>query len=124
MSDKMTKQVTLTQVVEDLRSGLSRWKKDDIGFGSLEKKYNLTLQEAIQLFAHPKIKDVESRIPTFVIVDDLPDTEPEVEAPVTLETKLEVELQQPIHQPVQQTRVVVKKPVEQYEEEPVLAPFI
>ncbi len=67
------KKVELLQVVEDLRSGLTRWKKDDIGFGSLEKKYNLTLPEAVELFNHPKIRNIETKIPTFIIIDNLPD---------------------------------------------------
>jgi hypothetical protein len=75
------KEVRISQILEDLRSGLTKWKKDDIVFGSLEKKYNLLPQEAIELFSHPKIKTVESKIPTFVIVDDVTDevTETKVE---------------------------------------------
>lgn len=128
MSDKMTKRVSLAQVVEDLRSGFTRWKKDDIGFGSLEKKYNLTLQEATELFSHPKIKNVESRIPTFVIEDDIPDTQTEVrvevEAPIKLETRVEVQPEPVRPEPVrtQQATIVVKKEV--VEEQPVLVPFI
>lgn len=73
MAELAPKKVILSQVVEDLNSGLSRWKKDDIGFGSLEKKYNLQMSEMIQLLAHPKLKDVETKIPTFIIVDDIPE---------------------------------------------------
>ena len=79
-----TKKVILSQVKEDLLSGLTRWKKDDIGFGSLEKKYNLSLKESIDLFAHPKIKDIETKLPTFVIIDDIEDeiTEPLIESKI------------------------------------------
>lgn len=70
-----SKRVNLSQIREDLNSGLTRWKKDDIGFGSIEKKYSLLLQEAVELFAHPKIRNIETRIPTFIIVDDIPDEE-------------------------------------------------
>lgn len=128
MNDKMTKKVVLSQVVEDLQSGLSRWKKDDIGFGSLEKKYNLTLQECIELFNHPKIKNVESKIPTFVIVDDIADEQQE-ELPVTqpvLETKVQVQEAVVKHveapRPAQQATVIVQKT--ETVEEPVLVPFI
>lgn len=83
------KEVSLAQVKEDLNNGLTKWKKDDIGFGSLEKKYNLTNIEAIELFGHSKIKGVETRIPTFIIIDDLPNVvivpegvKIEVEAPI------------------------------------------
>lgn len=125
MSDKMTKIVSLASILEDLASGVSKWKKDDIGFGSLEKKYNLTLAEASELFSHPKIKNVDSKIPTFVIIDDLPETEsqPQVVAPVVTETRIEVEQPRPQPVTVQKAKVVVKaEPV--YEEEPQLTPFI
>lgn len=69
------KEVILSQIIEDLNMGLTKWKKDDIGFGSLEKKYNLLPQEAIDLFSHPKVRNVETKIPSFIIVDDIPDEE-------------------------------------------------
>lgn len=129
----MTKKVSLSQVLEDLNQGLTKWKKDDIGFGSLEKKYNLLPQEAVQLFAHPKIVGVESKIPTFVIIDDIPDETPQTNTqpqPV-LETK-QPEPEQPkiqisevrVEPRVQKPAVVtvVKESVE--EEAPALVPFI
>lgn len=116
MPELAPKKVSLAQVVEDLKSGLTRWKKDDIGFGSLEKKYNLQHNEMIELISHPKIKGVESRIPTFVIVDDLPDEEA---APEQQEEKTSIEVAQPVMQEtkqvVQQTKVVVEKPREKIE---------
>lgn len=87
MAELAPKKVILSQIVEDLNSGLTRWKKDDIGFGSIEKKYSLQMNEMIELLAHPKLKNVETKIPTFVIVDDIPDESPVV-APVT--TAIEV----------------------------------
>jgi hypothetical protein len=73
------KRVVLSIIVEDLRNGLTKWKKDDIGFGSIEKKYNLLHNEALELFSHPKIKNLEHRIPTFIIEDDLSEPKPEPE---------------------------------------------
>ena len=124
MSDIMTKKIVLSQIVEDLNAGLTKWKRDDIGFGSLEKKYNLTTPEAIELFGHPKIKNLESRIPTFVIVDDLSETNPEVESPVqqpVMETKVEVA---PVVTRVEQQPKKAQKTVIVNEEEPQLIPFI
>ena len=109
-----TKKVVLSQIKEDLSSGLTRWKKDDIGFGSLEKKYNLTLSEAIDLFAHPKIKDIETRIPTFIIVDDL--EEISISQQLIVETKIEVE--KPI------TTIAVKKPTQIVRQEQKFEAFI
>jgi len=69
------KSVSLSAIKEDLNNGLTKWKKDDIGFGSIEKKYNLLTNEAVELFSHPRVKTMETRIPTFIIVDDLPEDE-------------------------------------------------
>jgi hypothetical protein len=104
--NEMRKQVKLSQIREDLNSGLTRWKKDDIGFGSLEKKYNLTMQEMIQLLANPKVASVETRIPTFIIIDDIEDEEV-----TTQETTANIEVAAPVkpnYQP-QQTHLVVKE---------------
>jgi hypothetical protein len=92
-----TKKVTLSQVVEDLKSGMTKWKKDDIGFGSIEGKYNLQMNEALELFHNPKIKHREHTIPTFVIIDDLPDettTAPEVTVPEPIQAQVEVRKQE------------------------------
>lgn len=70
-----TKKVTLSSVKDDLSRGMTKWKKDDIGFGSIEKKHNLLPEELIQLLGHPKVKLMETRIPTFVILDDLEEEE-------------------------------------------------
>jgi hypothetical protein len=86
MPEVTTKKVVLSQILEDLKSGLTKWKKDDIGFGSLEKKYNLQNSEMIELLGHPVIKNVETRIPTFVIVDDVT-----LDTPVT--TTIEIGIQ-------------------------------
>lgn len=92
-----TKKVTLSQVVEDLKSGMTKWKKDDIGFGSIESKYNLQMSEALELFNNSKIKNREHTIPTFVIIDDLPDettTAPEATVPEPIQAQVEVRQQE------------------------------
>lgn len=103
MEELAPKKVTLSKVIEDLNSGLTKWKKDDVGFGSLEKKYNLLQHEMIELLSHPKIKNVESAIQKFVIVDDLPE----------LEETTKIEVSEPIEgqQQAQKTQIT-KKPVE------------
>jgi hypothetical protein len=84
-----TKQVNLSQILEDLKSGLTKWKKDDIGFGSIEKKYNLTITEAIKLFNHTKIIGIEHTIPTFVIIDDI--SEETIAPPMTIPEPLQAQ---------------------------------
>ena len=93
MPELTIKKVVLSQIVEDLANGLSRWKTDDIGFGSLEKKYNLQRSEMIELLAHPKIKNVQTRIPTFIIEDDLADEE--VAPVITTPRTTTIEVAQP-----------------------------
>lgn len=122
----MTKRVKLSVIKEDLYNGLTKWKKDDIGFGSLEKKYSLTLSEMVELTANPKVKAMETRIPTFVIEDDLPEEEVErtttitVAAPV-LETKIE---QPEVQAPKLEAKVEVKKVEVSYQEEEIIVPFL
>jgi len=100
------KSVTLSTIKEDLNNGLTKWKKDDIGFGSIEKKYNLLTNEAIELFGNPKVKKMETRIPTFIIVDEVPEEEPIKGLP---------ELSENLVKPVVQAKieVVTKKPTPQ-----------
>lgn len=109
-----TKSVRLAQIVEDLNSGLTKWKKDDIGFGSIEKKYNLLLSEAVELFNHPKIKNLEHKIPTFVIIDDILDeaTAPQVTVPEDVQAQIEVmkEVVQVTTKPVELTTVKLTQP--------------
>lgn len=61
------------QILNDLKSGLTRWKRDDLGFGSLEEKYELTFTEMKTVIADHRIKGVKTAIPTILIVDDLDD---------------------------------------------------
>lgn len=104
MAELSEKKVNLSQLIEDLNNGLTRYKKDDIGFGSLEKKYNLSTSEMIEVLAHPKLKGIESKIPTFIIVDDLPQQE------IKTTTAIEVAESQVVEKKEQvQTTVVVKE---------------
>jgi hypothetical protein len=69
----MQKQVKLSEVVELLKSGFTRYKKDDKGSGSIEEKLSLTPAEAKELFKHPKLVGLKTRPVTLQIVDDLAD---------------------------------------------------
>lgn len=120
MEDKMIKRVNLSQIKEDLNNGMTKWKKDDIGFGSLEKKYNLTQSEMIKLLAHPKVEKMETKIPTFIIEDDLQEqdkdgevgkifaSEPimETKQQIKQETKIEVSSNQ---KPVKTTNIQIEE---------------
>lgn len=106
MAELTEKKVNLSQLIEDLNSGLTRWKKDDIGFGSLEKKYNLSTSEMAQILTHPRLKNVESKIPTFIIVDDLKQEEAAVTATIQV---AETQIVEKKEEKQVQTTVVVKE---------------
>ena len=52
---KMEK-VTIEQVLKDFKEGIERYATQNIGFGSIEEKYELTTEECRILFNHEQIK--------------------------------------------------------------------
>lgn len=110
---EVTKEVSLSQVKEDLLNGLTKWKKDDIGFGSLEKKYNLTVEDAVKLFANSKVAKMETRIPTLIIIDDL--EEEEILPVITVNNNIEIGEKQVSVPDVQTSYVEVRKPSQKLE---------
>lgn len=67
--------LTVTQLIEDLNSGLTWLKKDDLGYGSIETKYGANPSQIMAIRKHPKLKDVETSITIFNIIDDTKPTE-------------------------------------------------
>ena len=67
------KQIKISELVKDLKSGVTRWKKDDLGFGSIEEKYDLDFKDMKQITSHPKLKGIRTVIPTLILIDDLDD---------------------------------------------------
>lgn len=67
---KPPKKVSIIEVLKDLKSGFSRWKKDNKGYGSIEEKYNLNFTEMKTLVAHEGLKGIRTQIPSLIIVDD------------------------------------------------------
>ena len=92
------KEIKVSEVLNHLKNGVTRWKKEDVGFGSLEDIYSLSFTELKELIDHPKIKGVKTKIPTLRIIDDTTSTEETTDETteqtivesVTLETKIEV----------------------------------
>jgi hypothetical protein len=83
------KTIKLSEVVQLLKSGFQRYKRDDKGNGSIEEKLNLTPAEAKELFSHPKLRGLKTRPVTLQIVDDLADR---TAAPVSLSPAAQDEL--------------------------------
>jgi hypothetical protein len=62
--------LTVSQIINDLNEGLTWLKKDDLGYGSIETKYNATPNQVAAIRKHPSLKDAETTITIFNIIDD------------------------------------------------------
>ena len=65
--------LTVSQLINDLNSGFTWLKKDDLGYGSIEVKYGANPMQIAAIRKHPALKDAETNITTFNIVDDTKD---------------------------------------------------
>lgn len=65
--------LTVSQLVNDLNSGLTWLKKDDLGYGSIETKYGANPNQIAAIRKHPALKDAETSITIFNIIDDTKD---------------------------------------------------
>jgi hypothetical protein len=63
--------IYVSKVIEDLNSGLTWLKKDDLGYGSIEERYNANPVQIATIRKHPLLKDAETNIVIFNVVDDL-----------------------------------------------------
>jgi hypothetical protein len=62
--------LTVSQLINDLNSGLTWFKKDDLGYGSIENKYGANPAQIMAIRKHPALKDAETSITIFNIIDD------------------------------------------------------
>lgn len=74
----------VSQILEDLDNGLTWLKRDDIGYGSIQDKYNAKDQQITMIRKHPALKDAETNITVFNIIDDTKDGSSTVSAPVSV----------------------------------------
>jgi hypothetical protein len=65
--------LTVSQLINDLNNGLTWYKKDDLGYGNIESKYGATAAQIMAIRKHPKLKDAETNITVFNIIDDTKD---------------------------------------------------
>jgi hypothetical protein len=75
--------LTVSQLVNDLNEGLTWFKKDDLGYGSIEIKYNANPNQIAAIRKHPALKDAETSITIFNIIDDTKTQEPTATKPNT-----------------------------------------
>jgi hypothetical protein len=74
--------IYVSKVIEDLNNGLTWLKKDDLGYGSIEEKYNANPLQIATIRKHPLLKDAETNIVIFNVVDDLSTSTKEKETTV------------------------------------------
>lgn len=58
------------QIRRDLEGGMTRYKKNDMGWGSIEEKYGMTPKEVEIFFRNPKISELRTIPQRFILIDD------------------------------------------------------
>lgn len=83
--------LTVSQLLNDLNEGFTWLKKDDLGYGSIEAKYGANEKQILAIRKHPKLKDAETNITVFNIIDDTNETTNKTSQPETTRTNTFVE---------------------------------
>lgn len=73
--------ITLSQIENDLEAGLVKFNSEDVGYGSIQKKYGMTDKEARIFFNHPLLKSLQAAEMKFLLVDDSTNVELDEIAP-------------------------------------------
>ena len=63
-------QLGVSAIKELLDNGYTWLKKDDLGFGSIQEKYQASEVQINTIRKHPALKDLETTARVFIIVDD------------------------------------------------------
>lgn len=64
------KKFTVTQFLTDLGSGYTWLKADNLGYGSIEEKYDLTINQIDEIKTYEKLKNAETTATIIIIIDD------------------------------------------------------
>lgn len=62
--------LTVSQLLNDLSEGLTWLKSDDLGYGNIETKYGANVKQIEAIRKHPALKNVDTSITIFNIIDD------------------------------------------------------
>jgi hypothetical protein len=81
--------LTVSQLISDLNEGFTWLKKDDLGYGSIEVKYGANEKQIAAIRKHPALKDAETTVTIFNIIDDTKTQEP-------IATKSNTPVEQPV----------------------------
>lgn len=63
-------QITVSTIKELLDNGLTWLKKDDLGYGSIQEKFQAGDTHIAAIRKHPLLKDLDTTAKVFVIIDD------------------------------------------------------
>lgn len=63
--------IKLSDLLNDLQNGHTWFQHEDVGYGSIQEKYNATELQVKMIQKHPKLLDVKPNITIFNIIDDL-----------------------------------------------------
>ena len=63
-------QLGVSAIKDLLDNGYTWLKKDDLGFGSIQEKYQASDVQIAAIRKHPALKDLETTARVFVIIDD------------------------------------------------------
>lgn len=68
-------ELTVSQLKEELLGNNLTWyKKDDMGFGSVQEKYGASDLQIATIMKHPKLVGVEPNCKVFIVRDDTEET--------------------------------------------------
>lgn len=74
MTTRTVQEIKVSEVRELLKAGVTRFRADDEGFGSIEERYNLSPAAVRRLFQNEYLKGLKTIVPEFILVVDVDDT--------------------------------------------------
>lgn len=81
------KRISGQAILDLLKQGYVRFKKDDDGngLGSVEEETGLSIAALKEILAHPRLKNIRVKVPTYIFLDDFAPIEEGEEDEVELE---------------------------------------
>lgn len=87
---RQTKEIKIPEVLELMKKGYVRYKKDDEGFGSIQEHYGLTNIEVAEVSRHPKLKGIKTKFPSRIkLIDEEQPKKEEVKTEEPQDSKAE-----------------------------------
>ncbi len=120
MSQKSNQvELYVSQLLEDLRAGLTWYKSEDKGFGSIQEKYDASDKEVAAIKGHPALKNAEPTFRVFVVIDDTKEKKERKREDVPTAEPAQLFAVEPVVAEVKPMAPPVMEEVESTEEAPV-----